>query len=154
MAKSGELTPKQKAFCEYYVANGGNATEAAKQAGYSEKTASETGYENLNKPQIVNYIDQLQKPKTEARLATIEQRREWLRNVIEGKELDEVVTKDGDVQLVKPKTADRIRAMDLLGKTHGDFTEKVDLTTLGKSLPPTQIIIQAIATKAGSKADK
>ena len=41
-----ELTFKQKQFCEFYVGNG-NATLAAKLAGYSEKSAYATGHENL-----------------------------------------------------------------------------------------------------------
>ena len=35
-----KLTPKQEKFCELY-ASLGNATEAAKQAGYSEKEVHE-----------------------------------------------------------------------------------------------------------------
>lgn len=46
-----ELTPKQKKFVDNYV-NSGNASEAAREAGYSPKTAAHTGYENLQKPQI------------------------------------------------------------------------------------------------------
>lgn len=59
MAKDGELTGKQKKFCEEYIFDF-NATRAAKVAGYSEATASEMGYENLNKPQIKAYIELLQ----------------------------------------------------------------------------------------------
>ena len=40
------LSLKQQKFCEYYVQSG-NATEAAKKAGYSEKTAYSIGTENL-----------------------------------------------------------------------------------------------------------
>lgn len=35
---SGELTYKQKKFCEYYIVSH-NATESAIKAGYSRKTA-------------------------------------------------------------------------------------------------------------------
>lgn len=49
------LTPKQKKFCEWYIKTG-NASEAARQAGYSEKTAPYMGAENLKKPQIKAYI--------------------------------------------------------------------------------------------------
>jgi phage terminase small subunit len=55
-----ELTEKQKAFCREYIFDW-NATRAAKAAGYSENTASEMGYENLNKPQIKAYIEEIQK---------------------------------------------------------------------------------------------
>lgn len=43
-----KLTPKQKKFAEYYIQSG-NATEAAKKAGYSTKTARQIGTENLAK---------------------------------------------------------------------------------------------------------
>ena len=49
------LTPKQQAFADYYI-ECGNATEAAKRAGYSEKTAYAIGNENLNKLEVSEYI--------------------------------------------------------------------------------------------------
>lgn len=50
-----KLTPRQKDFCEYYLQTG-NAAEAARLAGYSEKTARVTGPENLSKPAVSEYI--------------------------------------------------------------------------------------------------
>lgn len=50
-----KLTPKQKRFCEEYLKSG-NATEAAKKAGYKEKAAHSMGAENLRKPAISAYI--------------------------------------------------------------------------------------------------
>ena len=50
-----DLTPKQKAFADFYIKTG-NATDAARSAGYSEKTAGTIGAENLKKPQISAYI--------------------------------------------------------------------------------------------------
>jgi phage terminase small subunit len=55
-----ELTQKQKLFCEYYIENW-NATDAAKRAGYSETTAYSIGSENLSKPEIKEYIEEIQK---------------------------------------------------------------------------------------------
>lgn len=52
MAKDGKnLTQKQRIFVLEYIQSF-NATEAARRAGYSERSASETGHENLRKPQI------------------------------------------------------------------------------------------------------
>ena len=53
------LTDKQRAFCLYYCTHW-NATKAAKQAGYSEKTAQEISSENLSKPIIQAYIKHIQ----------------------------------------------------------------------------------------------
>lgn len=52
-----KLTPKQKKFCEWYIKTG-NASEAAKKAGYSKKTAARMGSENLQKPVISAYISE------------------------------------------------------------------------------------------------
>ena len=53
---TNELTLKQDAFIKSYLLNGGNATQAAIKAGYSEKTAYSIGQENLSKPVIQNHI--------------------------------------------------------------------------------------------------
>ena len=49
------LTPKQRAFADFYIELG-NAAEAARRAGYSAKTAKSIGAENLTKPDIKIYI--------------------------------------------------------------------------------------------------
>lgn len=46
-----KLTLRQRRFIDEYSLCG-NVSEAARRAGYSEKTAAQTGYENLRKPQI------------------------------------------------------------------------------------------------------
>ena len=56
-----KLTPKQDAFVKAYLLNGGNATQAAIDAGYSKKTAKVTGSENLTKPDIAASIKEHQR---------------------------------------------------------------------------------------------
>jgi phage terminase small subunit len=51
------LNAKQKRFCEEYLTDF-NATQAAKRAGYSQKTAYSIGEENLRKPEIKAFIDE------------------------------------------------------------------------------------------------
>lgn len=41
---------------------------------------------------------------------------------------EEVVTNRGDVILVKPKASDQIRAMELIGKRHGAWTDKKEVS--------------------------
>ncbi len=55
---SDGLTDKQRVFIEEYFACNLNATEAARRAGYSEKSARQIGAENLSKPSIRGAIDQ------------------------------------------------------------------------------------------------
>ena len=70
-------TNKAKAFVDAYFACGFNATEAAKRAGYSQKTAYSIGHENLKKPEIAALVAERMKkaamPANEvlARLAAI-----------------------------------------------------------------------------------
>jgi len=56
-----KLTPKQDKFVKTYLLNGGNATQAAISAGYSEKTANEQGSQNLAKLSIKSAIEKHQK---------------------------------------------------------------------------------------------
>lgn len=49
------MTFKEISFAENYLCTF-NATEAAKAAGYSERSARQIGYENLTKPYIQAYI--------------------------------------------------------------------------------------------------
>jgi phage terminase small subunit len=53
------LTKKQQKFIEEYFVCGMNATQAAINAGYSEKTARSIGHENLTKPDIKAEIDRI-----------------------------------------------------------------------------------------------
>ena len=50
------MTDKQKAFVEHYL-QCWNATEAALQAGYSERSARSIGHENLTKPDVSAEIE-------------------------------------------------------------------------------------------------
>lgn len=58
------LTNKQEAFVREYLVDL-NATQAAIRAGYSEKTARQTGAENLSKPYIHARIQELQQQRSE-----------------------------------------------------------------------------------------
>jgi len=56
---SKKLTNKQKLFCDEYIVNGFNATQAAIYAGYKEKHSGEQGSENLKKERIIAYINKI-----------------------------------------------------------------------------------------------
>lgn len=102
-----ELTPKQKAFADYYLETG-NATEAAKRAGYSEKTAYAMGAENLKKPHISQYIAERQSKVEATRLMTLEDIQAFRTRVIRGEEKDAF---DMDVSVT-----DRLKAANDLEK--------------------------------------
>lgn len=80
-----ELTPKQKAFADYYIETG-NASEAARKAGY--KCAEQQGKENLQKPTIIAYIAERTKPKEDNRIASGDEVMEFLTAVMRGEVKD------------------------------------------------------------------
>lgn len=63
------MNDRQKAFADYYI-ECGNGAEAARRAGYSEKTADRIANENLRKPEIAAYIAERVRPTEEKRIAT------------------------------------------------------------------------------------
>lgn len=114
-----KLTPKQKAFADYYI-ECGNATEAAIKAKYSKKTARQIGTENLSKPSISEYIAERMKAVEEKRIATGDEVLRYLTSVMRGEEKDQF---DLEASL-----QDRTKAAELLGKRYGLFKDKVEVT--------------------------
>lgn len=82
------LTPKQKAFADEYL-KCGNATEAARRAGYSSKTARVIGQENLQKPAISVYIAERQKQIDDARIADVTEVLRFLSSVMRNEQKDQ-----------------------------------------------------------------
>lgn len=67
-----KLTDKQQRFCEEYVIDL-NGTQAAIRSGYSSKTARSISNENLTKPDIREYISELQKEIQERNKITVDE---------------------------------------------------------------------------------
>nr|DAW10409.1 MAG TPA: Terminase small subunit [Caudoviricetes sp.] len=111
-----KLTEKQKRFIDYYIETA-NATESAKRAGYSSKTAKNIGAENLTK---LNYFIQERLQQLENnRIASQEEVLQYLTKVMRGEEKDQFGL-DASLQ-------DRTRCAELLGKRYGTFKEKVEV---------------------------
>lgn len=109
------MSEKQKAFCDYYIETA-NATEAARRAGYSEKTAKSIGCENLTKPNLKEYIELRLKELEDGRVADATEVLQYLTRVMRGEEKDAF---DMD-----PSLQDRTKAAELLGKRYRLFIDK------------------------------
>ena len=103
------LTPKQQAFADYYI-ECGNATEAAKMAGYSEDTARQIGAENLSKPSISEYIAERMEQQNRKRVADANEVIEFYTAVMRGEVKDQFGL---DASL-----SDRLKAGDSLMKRY------------------------------------
>ena len=103
------LTPKQKAFADYYI-ECGNASEAARKAGYSLKTAGSIGEENLKKPEINAYIDERMAQQDASRVASADEVMRFYTSVMRG----EVKDAFG----LDPSLTERLKAADSLMKRY------------------------------------
>lgn len=147
------MTKKQKRFVEEYLIDL-NATQAAIRAGYSPDTAQQMGSENLSKPVIKNAIDKTIAERSRrtginqdrviqeiAKLAFL--------NPIDVIDMDEATIKgeanrddtaciasvkvkvipgeDGNITEREVKTYDKLKALELLGKHLGMFTDKLKM---------------------------
>jgi len=74
------LTQKQETFCLKYFELG-NASEAARLARYSPRTAGAIGAENLSKPQIRARIDELRLKAEDASIAAPKERKQRLTEI-------------------------------------------------------------------------
>lgn len=99
------MTDRQRVFAESY-AETGNATEAAKAAGYSHRTAYSQGQRLLKNVEVMQYIRQLQDTAARERLLSVVQVKAYLSDVIISEE---------------EKTADRLKAADMYLKAAGEY---------------------------------
>ncbi len=152
-----KLKPKQEMFIQEYLIDL-NATQAAIRAGYSSSTAKEIGAENLTKPNIRARIDEALAERSKrtginqdrvlrelARIAFVN-----AENVInpnnatvreDASEDDtaaiasvKVKTVSGDFESTEReiKFADKLKALELLGKHLGMFKDKVEVSVLNE----------------------
>lgn len=132
MAK-GKLTAKQQVFVDCYA---GNASEAARQAGY--KNPGLAGYENMKKHVIQKAIACRNDKEQDFQIATRQQRQEFWSGI-----MFETVQDNG-----KPPTLkDRLKASELLGRSEADFTDNRNVDLKG-SLSVAEAIIQADKEKS------
>ena len=125
------MTPKQQAFADEYIISL-NATDAARKAGYSNRTATETGYENLRKPHIKAYIDKRLEELKSERVADQQEVMEYLTRLMRGEERETEMINVGNFEqeLVQVPVKHNIRkqAAELIGKRYSLWTEKIDVT--------------------------
>ena len=148
------MTKKQKRFIEEYLIDL-NATQAAIRAGYSPDTAKAIGCENLTKPDIRAHIDRAMAERSKrtgvnadrvvqelAKIAFVN-----ATEVIDPKTAtvreDALPDDTAAIQSVKVKTfgedglereikmADKLKALEMLGRHLGMFKDKMDIEHSG-----------------------
>lgn len=101
------MNERSRRFAELYAADP-NATEAAKLAGYSERTAYSQGQRLLKNVEVSDYIRKLQEKTAGERIADIQEVKELWTSVLRDK---------------AEKTQNRLRAGELIAKASGEFVK-------------------------------
>ena len=129
-----KLTPKQKAFADYYIELG-NATEAYKRAYpnvIKQRTAESAGNRLLSNVEVKNYIKEKMEEISSNRIAKAEEVLQYLTRVIRDEETEQVVvTKSAgdfitEIEIVDKKldAKDKIKASELLAKRYYLFNDR------------------------------
>lgn len=113
------MNEKQARFCSEYVATR-NATQAAKAAGYSEKTAYSQGHKLLKHSEIQKKITELSAEVYQANFVTAE----------------ELVSGVADIFRNGQSDAAKLKAAELLGRQLGVFTDNGGISA------PVTVVIQ------------
>ena len=170
-----KLTPKQELFCREYLVDL-NATQAAIRAGYSKKTAKSQGQRLLTNVDVQTFIQMLMDARAQRTEITADRVIEQLGRVafgdlrsvfdgtrlmvpeewsddaaalIAGLEVNTLEKGEGEVEYVaKIRSADRLKALELLGKHFKLFTEKVEAT--GKDGAPLVPVLNVTIGRAES----
>ena len=129
-----KLTERQKRFVDFYIKTG-NASEAARSAGYSDKNADVDGNKLLVNPSISREIEKRLKELESSRTADLKETLEYMTAVMRGEMEDVVVVTVGtgkgysksEIVKVPINTRDRLKAAEYLAKIHGAFKTEVQV---------------------------
>ena len=141
------MNARQARFCEEYLVDL-NATQAAIRAGYSANTAESTASRLLRNAKVSTRIAELSEKRSEAtgRKAEDVVRRLWQivevdprrafdenGNMLHPSKLpDDIAAALASLEVgdaIKIKLNDRMKALDLLGRHHALFVERIEQTT-------------------------
>jgi hypothetical protein len=135
---SSSLTLKQRRFVESYLGSaGGNATEAARLAGYAGggSTLAQVGHENLRKPQIARTV--------EARLQKA------------AMETDEILSELSRVARLDPSApglaSAKVRALEVLAKINGLTSDRPPLLSRGELVRQLDEVLDWVAQQAAPR---
>lgn len=128
------LTRKQQAFVDAYT---GNGTAAARAAGYkgSDATLAQVASENLRKPEVLEAIQVRNQVLPQVRAAVAqashiatraERQAFWTSVMLDASE----------------RTADRLKAAELLGRSEADFTDNM--------LVDAKVTLEELVTRAAA----
>lgn len=131
-----KLNPRHEKFCIEY-ARTGNATAAYQSAGFksqSYQAAQANSARLLADEKIQTRLRELSEAIKSQSIASVEELQRGLTEIFRGQTTTPMVTKDGEVIQVPVSSKDRLKAAELLCKTHGAFLTRQELN-FSESIP-------------------
>lgn len=128
-----KLTIKQKKFADEYIISG-NASDAARNAGYSPKYINSNVQKLLQNTAIKQYVDERLAEFSDKQIAKQEEVLKYLTSVMRGEQTEQTLISEGAelgqrIANIEVSAKDRIKAAELLGKRYGSWTDKVDINS-------------------------
>lgn len=105
------MNQRQRAFCEAYLLSG-NAAEAAREAGYSPRSARSIGQRLLTFDDVREYLEQRNREISAVNTAQMEEIRQFW---------------TATMRDTATKTLDRLKASELLAKAYGAFLDRLEV---------------------------
>lgn len=124
------MNDKHKRFCEEYIANGCNKTQAYLQVFNckNEKVANVCVYRVFNRDDVQAYIKELQDKTQDEAILSAKERMKYLTDIVKGNVTETVIKgKDADEFNIEANFNDKIKAIDVLNKMDGQYIEKVEV---------------------------
>lgn len=131
------LSNQQRTFCEEYVKNGSNATQAyliAYKSCKTEKTAGVNASRLLGNARVQDYIKELQEELKEKAIMSAEERMIWLTKVLNGEIKEKVAVQHenretGEIKMIETDFPAQLKiklaALDTLNKMTGEYVTNI-----------------------------
>lgn len=113
------MTDKEKLFCETYLENGFNATQASITAGYSENSARQIATNILSKVYIRKYLD-------EQIDLMLSDKKELTKKIIDECKKYAFMS-DGEMDMLSVRPSDKKQYLEMLGKYLALFNDKSEV---------------------------
>lgn len=122
-----KLTLKQRKFVDEYIISG-NASDAARKAGYSPRTAFRSGQENMQKPAVLAEIKRRMTEIESHKIMDMTEAMQELTAIARGETTDEQLDNMGNKHQLKANSTARLRAIELIGKRYSAWVDRKEIS--------------------------
>lgn len=125
------LSNQQRKFCEEYVNNGNNGTQAylkAYKTCKKEETAMVNASRLLRNAKVNEYVTELREELKKKAIMTAEERMRWLTKVVNGDIKHTSYDGNGNSYENEACISDKMKAIDTMNKMDGEYVNKLELS--------------------------